>query len=179
MQRVALVVDGWNILKAADRVRRRINFGELPRVVTALNGKSREIVFQRFYVGPANGNEHLEDEIRTFNYEWVQCVTDNGNPKTTVDIVISNDILTWAHCHSVEIIALCSGDGDFADTIRRAQVLGLCVEVYGIKLGHHISGALEQIANRVLDLEALGVLQRGEGSLAIDSGVNASAAPCT
>jgi len=35
------------------------------------------------------------------------------------------DILTWSYCHSVDVIALYSGDGDYAEAARRARALGL------------------------------------------------------
>jgi hypothetical protein len=31
------------------------------------------------------------------------------------------DILTWSYCHSVDVIALYSGDGDYAEAARRAR----------------------------------------------------------
>jgi hypothetical protein len=31
MQRVALLIDGWNLLKAADRLKRRVNLSDLAR----------------------------------------------------------------------------------------------------------------------------------------------------
>ncbi len=151
MLRVALLVDGWNILKAADRLKRRINFGELPRAVTNANGnKSREIVFQRFYIGPVSGRNapdriaRIADEVKAFGYEWIQCVTENTRLKTDVDSHIKMDMLQWAYCHSVDLIALCSGDGGYTEAIRRVKVLGLRVEVYTVKASNHIAPALER-----------------------------------
>jgi len=100
MLRVALLVDGWNILKSADRIKRRVNFGQLPHVVTGAN-KNREIVFQRFYIGPITGRNaaqrvgRIADEVRAFGYEWIQCATEGAYSKTTVDMYLAMDILTW------------------------------------------------------------------------------------
>jgi uncharacterized LabA/DUF88 family protein len=166
MLKVALLVDGWNLLKTADRLKRRVNFAELPQAAAG-NHTSREIVFQRFYLGPISGRNaiqrvrRIEDEARAFGYEWVQCTTENARAETAVDTYITMDMLGWAYCHSVDIIALCSGDGGYAEAIRRVKVLGLRVEVYAIKSGNHLSTALERNAHLVLDLEALGVLQQG------------------
>ena len=166
MLRVALLVDGWNILKSADRIKRRVNFGQLPHVVAGAN-KSREIIFQRFYIGPMTGRNaaqrvgRIADEVRAFGYEWIQCATEGTYPKTTVDTYLAMDILTWAYCHSVDVIALCSGDGGYAVAIRRAIVLGLRVEVYAIRSGNHLSATLERNAHSIHDLEASGVLQQG------------------
>ena len=166
MLRVALLVDGWNILKSADRIKRRVNFGQLPHVVAGAN-KNRQIVFQRFYIGPIIGRNaaqlvgRIADEVRAFGYEWIQCATEGAYPKTTVDMYLAMDILTWAYCHSVDVIALCSGDGGYAEAMRRAKVLGLRVEVYAIKSGNHLSATLERNAHSIHDLEASGVLQQG------------------
>jgi hypothetical protein len=165
MLRVALLVDGWNILKAANRVMRRVNFGQLPHVVAGVT-KSRQIVFQRFYAGPITGRNapqrvaRIADEVKAFGYEWIQCITEGAYPKTTVDTYLAMDILTWAYCHSVDVIALCSGDGGYAEAMRRAKALGLRVEVYAIKSGNHLSATLERNAHSIHDLEALGVLQQ-------------------
>jgi hypothetical protein len=35
MQRVAILVDGWNLLKAADRLKRRVNLAELAHAAPA------------------------------------------------------------------------------------------------------------------------------------------------
>jgi hypothetical protein len=158
-------VDGWNILKAANRVMRRVNFGQLPHVVAGAT-KSRQIVFQRFYVGPITGRNapqrvaRIADEVKAFGYEWIQCITEGAYPKTTVDTYLAMDILTWAYCHSVDVIAMCSGDGGYAEAMRRAKALGLRVEVYAIKSGNHLSATLERNAHSIQDLEALGVLQQ-------------------
>jgi uncharacterized LabA/DUF88 family protein len=166
MLRVALLVDGWNILKSADRIKRRVNFGQLPHVVAGAN-RNREIIFQRFYIGPVTGRNaaqrvgRIADEVRAFGYEWIQCATEGAHSKTTVDTYLAMDILTWAYCHSVDVIALCSGDGGYAEAIRRAKVLGLRVEVYAIRSGNHLSATLERNAHSIHDLEASGILQQG------------------
>jgi uncharacterized LabA/DUF88 family protein len=168
MLKVALLIDGWNLLKTADRLKQRVNLAELPRAAAG-NHASREIVFQRFYLGPITGRyalqrvKRIEDEVRAFGYEWVQCTTENARAETAVDTYITMDMLGWAYCHSVDIIALCSGDGGYAEAIRRVKVLGQRVEVYAIKSGNHLAPALERNAHAALDLEALGVLQQGNG----------------
>jgi uncharacterized LabA/DUF88 family protein len=58
------------------------------------------------------------------------------------------------------VIALYSGDGGYAEVIRRAKALGLRVEVYAIKSGNHLSAMLKRNAHSTHDLEALGGLQR-------------------
>ena len=129
--------------------------------------KNRQIVFQRFYIGPITGRNaaqlvgRIADEARAFGYEWIQCTTEGAYPKTTVDMYLAMDILTWAYCHSVDVIALCSGDGGYAEAIRRAKALGLRVEVYALKSGNHLSATLERNAHSIHDLETLGVLQQG------------------
>jgi hypothetical protein len=54
MLRVALLVDRWSILKSGDRIKRRVNLGQLPHVVVGTH-RNRQIVFQRFYIGPITG----------------------------------------------------------------------------------------------------------------------------
>jgi uncharacterized LabA/DUF88 family protein len=123
MQRVAILVDGWNLLKAADRLKRRVNLAELAHAALA-HGPDRYIAFQRFYIGPNSGFgttqrvERLADQVRSLGYEWVQCSTEGAYPKTVVDAHIIMDILTWSYCHSVDVIALYSGDGDYAEAAR-------------------------------------------------------------
>ena len=142
-----------------------MNFGQLPHVVVGTH-KNRQIVFQRFYIGPITARNaaqlvgRIADEARAFGYEWLQCATEGVYPKTTVDMYLAMDILTWAYCHSVDVIALCSGDGGYAEAIRRAKALGLRVEVYALKSGNHLSATLERNAHSIHDLEALGVLQQ-------------------
>jgi len=169
MQRVAILVDGWNLLKAADRLKRRVNLAELGHAAL-VHHPDRYIAFQRFYIGPNSGFgtaqrvERLAEEVRSLGYEWVQCSTEGAYPKTVVDAHIIMDILTWSYCHSVDVIALYSGDGDYAEAARRARALGLRVEIYAIKASHHLSTALERSANSTHDLEALGALHPGSDS---------------
>ena len=185
MLRVALLVDGWNLLKTADRIKRRVNFGELPRAVIGPN-KSRDIVFQRFYIGPISGRNapqrvgRIADEVKAFGYEWIQCATENARPKTMVDTFIAMDILTWSYCHSVDVIALCSGDAGYAEAMRRAKVLGLRVEVYTIKSNGQLCASLERNAHSIEDLESLGVLQQGNIFSTDDlrEGYSAETQPC-
>jgi len=88
MQRVAILVDGWNLLKAADRLKRRVNFAELARAALASHS-DRYIVFQRLYIGPNNGfgtTQRVERlaEVHNLGYEWVQCSTEGAYPKTVL-----------------------------------------------------------------------------------------------
>ena len=54
MQRVAILVDGWNLLKAADRLKRRVNLVELAHAALA-QSPDRYVAFQRFYIDPNSG----------------------------------------------------------------------------------------------------------------------------
>ncbi len=54
MQRVAILVDGWNLLKAADRLKRCVNLAELAHAALA-HGSDQHIAFQRVYIGPNSG----------------------------------------------------------------------------------------------------------------------------
>ncbi len=116
MQRVAILVDGWNLLKAADRLKQRVNLAELAHAALA-HRPDRYMVLQRFYIGLNSGSgvaqrvERLAEEARSLGYEWVQCSTEGAYPKTVVDAHIIMDILTWSYCHSVDVIALYSGEG--------------------------------------------------------------------
>jgi len=51
MQRVAILVDGWNLLKAADRLKQRVNLAELAHAAL-VHQPDRYIAFLRFYIGP-------------------------------------------------------------------------------------------------------------------------------
>ena len=92
-----------------------MNLGQLPHVVVGIH-RNRQIVFQRFYIGPITGRNaaqlvgRIANEARAFGYEWIQCATEGAYPKITVDMYLAMDILTWAYCHSVDVIALCSGE---------------------------------------------------------------------
>ena len=102
--------------------------------------------------------------LSTFLYrphQRPQCATENARPKTMVDTFIAMDILTWSYCHSVDVIALCSGDAGYAEAMRRAKTLGLRVEVYAIKSNGQLCASLERHAHHIQDLETLGVLQQG------------------
>ncbi len=171
MLRTAVLADGWNLLKAAHRLDQHVNLSQLPRVIAGCQA-DRHIVFQRFYVGPSSGRnaqqevDRLAQEARMAGFEWVVCATEGAYAKTTVDLAITADLLTWAYCHSADVIALLSGDGGYAEAVHRAKAVGLRVEVYAIRSSHHLSTALERSANAVYDLEALGVLQPSNGDTA-------------
>ena len=70
MQRVAILVDDWNLLKAADRLKRRVDLAELAHAALA-RSLDRYIAFQRFYIGPNSGFgaaqrvERLAEEARS------------------------------------------------------------------------------------------------------------------
>jgi len=70
MQRVAILVDDWNLLKAADRLKRRVNLAELAHAALACS-LDRYVAFQRFYIGPNSGFgaaqrvERLAEEARS------------------------------------------------------------------------------------------------------------------
>ena len=53
MQRVAILIDGWNLLEAADRLKRRVNMAELAHVALTQH-PDRHVAVQRFYIGPNN-----------------------------------------------------------------------------------------------------------------------------
>ncbi len=173
MQRVAVLADGWNLLKAAHRLGQHVNLSQLPHAIAECQ-VDRHVVFQRFYVGPSSGRnaqqevDRLAQEARMAGFEWVVCATEGAYAKTTVDLAITADLLTWAYCHSADVIALLSGDGGYTEAVHRAKAVGLRVEVYAIRSSHHLSTALERSANAVYDLEALGVLQPGSGNTPTD-----------
>ena len=54
MQRVAILVDSWNLLKAADRLKRRVDLAELAHAAPA-HSPNRYSAFQCFYIGPSSG----------------------------------------------------------------------------------------------------------------------------
>ena len=51
MQSVALLIDGWNLLKAANRLKRRVNLAKLAHAAL-VHQPDRYIAFLRFYIGP-------------------------------------------------------------------------------------------------------------------------------
>lgn len=87
---------------------------ELPRAVAG--NPNRHIVFQRFYIGPITGRNAQQrvgqsaHEARVSGFEGLSCATDGAFAKSTVDTQITTDLLTWAYCHSVDVLALCSVD---------------------------------------------------------------------
>jgi len=56
--------------------------------------------------------DSVAEQVRSLGYEGVQCSTEGRYPKTVVDAHIIMGILTGSYCHSVDVIALFSGDGD-------------------------------------------------------------------
>ncbi len=106
MLRVALLVDGWNLLKTADRIKRRVNFGELPRAVVGPN-ESRDIVFQRFYIGPISGrNAPQRVVLPQLMRDNSGCLLHNRNPPTRFNTPCDD----WTGSHSTGIFSPYSVD---------------------------------------------------------------------
>ena len=93
---------------------------------------------------------------------------------------LAMDILTWAYCHSVDMIALCSGDGGYAEAIRRAKALRLRVEVYATW-----QSAASDTTVRVLIANATGVgaypiidlAEEHDVAIVLDNGATMDATP--
>jgi len=60
---------------------------------------------------PLQFRSHSQKSSAQIGFEWVSCTTDGAFAKGTVDTQITTDFLTWTYCHSVDVLALCSGEG--------------------------------------------------------------------
>lgn len=169
MIKVALAIDGLNILKAAAQLNKRVDLAMLLHALSD-NGK-RDILFKNFYIGPpGSGNlpagqyDAVQREVEEMGYTWICCELPGSRPdrvKSTVDVTIVMDVMTWASSGRIDIICLASGDGHFAHAVHRAREMGVKVCVMGIiSCGHMSNDLMREIrAGEFLDLEEMGMLR--------------------
>lgn len=164
--KVALAVDGLNLLKGALLLQKRPDLAMLLRLVSD-NGK-REVLFKHFYIGPPSESfpaaQHtaLKQEIERMGYAWVRCEspgTRPGKAKSTVDVTIVMDMMTWAASGRVDVINLVSGDGDYTRVVHRVREMGVKVCLLGVT-GNTSEALLHEIgASDFYDLDKIGVLR--------------------
>ncbi len=168
MLKVALAIDGLNILKGAALLKKRLDWAALSRLASD-NGK-REVLFRRFYIGPpsegfpAAQHAALRQEIESLRvgYAWIRCESPGmraGKPKSTVDVTIVMDMMTWATSGRIDVINLVSGDGDYIRVVRRVREMGVKVCLLGVTVNTSEDLLREIDAGDFYDLEALGVLR--------------------
>lgn len=164
MTRVAIVIDGLNITRAATRLNKRVDYALLARVLSD-NGR-REILFKNFYVGPMRngGCDQLKREIEELGYAWICCESLSSRPdrlKSTVDLSVAMDMLTWAFTSRIDIVFLAAGDGDYCKVVHRVREMGIRVYLLGIGGDSHVADVLLREISMCdfLDLGKLGVLR--------------------
>ncbi len=151
-QRVGVFVDVQNLYYSARNIyNSRVNFSEVLKAAVG----DRQLIRAIAYVVKADmpeehtffdalektGFEVKSKELQTFY---------GGNQKGDWDVGITMDIIKLMH--KLDVVVLCSGDGDFIPLLEYLQMSGQFVEVCAF--GKSTSGKVKDLADNFIDLDA-------------------------
>ena len=150
-QRVGVFVDVQNLYYSARNIyNSRVNFNE---VLKATVGE-RSLVRAIAYVVKADmPEEHtFFDALEKAGFE-VKCkdlqTFFGGHQKGDWDVGITMDIIKLMH--KLDVVVLCTGDGDFIPLIEYLQMQGQIAEV--CSFGKSTSGKLKELADHFVDFD--------------------------
>lgn len=152
--RVGIFVDSANIELAAERMRKRIDWGKAMAMLTRNRHLVRAVAYSPTHDDPGVSME-TQRFVEPFLDHGFKIVTKplkrfaDGSIKANVDIELALDLL--AMCDRLDVVCLVSGDGDFQHLVETVQERGLRVEVIG--LGGSVSAALRKAADAYVDLD--------------------------
>jgi uncharacterized LabA/DUF88 family protein len=152
-QRIGIFIDAQNIYHSAKHLyRSRVNFSELIKFLTGNRTLARAVAYVA-KSDPITGEDSFFDALRKSGFELrikdLQIFSD-GSKKADWDVGIAVDAIRTAH--SLDVIILVTGDGDFIPLVEYLQVgLGKRVEVAGFS--KTTSGHLKEVVDRIIELE--------------------------
>lgn len=151
--RVGVFVDAANVELAIDRLRTRLDWGKILKVLTEGRQLVRAMAYSPIHDDPSVSME-TQRFVEPFLDKGYKIVTkplkrfQDGTIKANVDIELALDIITMLD--RLDIVCLVSGDGDFQRLVEVVQSRGVRVEVVGV--GTSVAGNLRNAADAFIDL---------------------------
>jgi uncharacterized LabA/DUF88 family protein len=150
--RVAVFVDVPNIVYAADRIGRTVDWGKVLHYLT----RDRQLIRATAYA-PVSDDPYQRVESQRFVQPFYnlpyRILTKpmkrfgNGEIKANFDVELAIDVITMAD--RLDIVCLVSGDGDFRRMVELVQSRGVRVEV--IAFGSSTAGELRAVCDQYID----------------------------
>jgi len=151
--RVGVFVDAANVELAIDRLRTRLDWGKVLKVLTDGRRLVRAMAYSPIHDDPTVSME-TQRFVEPFLDKGYKIVTkplkrfQDGTIKANVDIELALDIITMLD--RLDVVCLVSGDGDFQRLVEVVQSRGVRVEVVGV--GTSVAGNLRNSADAFIDL---------------------------
>jgi uncharacterized LabA/DUF88 family protein len=153
--RVGIFVDAANVELATDRLRARIDWAKVLKLLTKDRSLVRAIAYSPVHDDPGVSIE-TQRFVEPFLDKGYKVVTkplkrfQDGTIKANVDIELALDIVTMLD--RLDVVCLVSGDGDFQRLVELVQSRGVRVEV--VALGSSTAANLRHAADEFIDLQA-------------------------
>ncbi len=136
--RVAIFIDGENIHYSAKHLNMRLDYLKLCRFL----GAGRRLVRSHFYTAVSNQSEGKIDFINFLRLNGFRVVTkelrnfneaeaSSRNVRGSLDMELAMDVMTLLP--HLDVVILCSGDGDFVPLLEAAGRMGKHVEVCALR----------------------------------------------
>ena len=153
--RVGIFVDAANVELASDRMRARIDWAKVLKLLTKDRQLVRAIAYCPVYDDP-NVSIETQRFVEPFLDKGYKVVTkplkrfQDGTIKANLDIELALDIITMLD--RLDIVCLVSGDGDFQRLVEVLQSRGVRVEV--VAAGPSTAANLRHAADEFIDVQA-------------------------
>ncbi len=154
-QRVAVFVDVPNIVYAADRINKQVDWGKVLHYLT----RDRQLVRATAYA-PVSDDPYQRTEAQRFVQPFYslpyRVLTKpmkrfgNGEIKANFDVELAIDVVTMAD--RLDVVCLVSGDGDFRRMVEQVQAKGVRVEV--VAFSNSTAGELRAVSDEFIDFNA-------------------------
>lgn len=151
--RVGVFVDAANVELAIDRLRTRLDWGKVLRMLTEGRQLVRAMAYSPIHDDPGVSME-TQRFVEPFLDHGYKIVTKplkrfaDGSIKANVDIELALDVITMLD--RLDIVCVVSGDGDFQRLVEVVQSRGVRVEVVGV--GSSVASNLRNAADTFIDL---------------------------
>jgi uncharacterized LabA/DUF88 family protein len=153
--RVGVFVDAANIELACDRLRSRIDWAKVLKLLTQDRQLVRAMAYSPVHDDPGVSIE-TQRFVEPFLDKGYKVVTkalkrfQDGTIKANVDIELALDVITMLD--RLDVVCLVSGDGDFQRLVEVVQSRGVRVEV--VAMGSSTAANLRHAADAYIDLQA-------------------------
>jgi uncharacterized LabA/DUF88 family protein len=138
MDRVGIFIDGENIHYSAKHLNMRLDYLKLCRKLAA----GRRLVRSYFYTAVSNQSEGKIDFVNFLKLNGFTVVTKElksynendtamRNVRSSLDIELAIDVLEMSE--HLDVLILCSGDGDFVPLVNAVARKGRHVEVCALR----------------------------------------------